>query len=155
MYDGVVVMKVIAIVNGRIFEPERGGTYYKGTVVIEDGKILDIGRDGEVPVPEEADIIDVEGKAVLPGLIDAHLHITGFRTGDVIKEPLVTPIGVFYARAVNELRSLVNAGFTSVGDAGGLVGLHLKYAVDEGSIVGPRIRAAGPSLSQTYISNYC
>lgn len=142
--------EVIAFVNGRIFDSTEKAMYYKGVILIKDGKIYEVGKESEVSIPDDAKIMDVKGKTILPGLIDAHLHITGFKTGDVVKEPLITPFGVFYARAVNELKALIEAGFTSIGDAGGLIGLHLKYAVNEGSIVGPRIIAAGPALSQTF-----
>jgi len=139
----------IVITNGYIFDGS-GRPPYKGIVVVENDVIVDIGSEGEVTIPDDAKVIDVKGMLVMPGLVDAHLHITGFKTGDVVKEPLITPFGVFFARAVNDLKALIDAGFTAIGDAGGLISLHLKYAVNEGSIVGPRIVAAGPALSQTF-----
>ena len=45
---------------------------------------------------------------------------------------------------------MLDAGFTTICDAGGLVALHLKYAINEGTTIGPRIVAAGPFLSQTF-----
>ena len=78
------------------------------------------------------------------------MHLQGFRSGDFVKEPLLTPFGVFVARAVVDARSLLDAGFTTVVDAGGLVALHLRDAINEGTISGPRIVAAGPTLSQTF-----
>lgn len=139
----------IALVDGRVFDcvsPQP----YSGCIVVEDGRIVDVGRRGEVEIPGDARVIDLGGRTVIPGLIDAHLHITGFKTGDIVKEPLITPLGVFFARAVGHLGDLLNAGFTTVCDAGGIIGLHLKYAVEEGSVAGPRIVAAGPVLTQTF-----
>lgn len=141
----------VAIVNARIFDATSPGKPPRmGVVLVRDGRIEAVGSKGEVEVPEGARVLDVGGATLLPGLIDAHLHVTGLKTADVVKEPLVTPMGVFFARAVGELKALIDAGYTTVCDAGGLVGLHLKYAVAEGSVVGPRIVAAGPVLSQTF-----
>ena len=140
----------LALVNGRVFKATDLSVINKGVTIIKGDRIHDIGTIGEVDIPEDAEIIDLKGRTVLPGLIDAHLHITGFKTADIVKEPLITPLGVFFARAVNDLKSLINAGFTTVCDAGSLIGLHLKYAVNEGTVIGPRIVAAGAVLSQTY-----
>src|SRR5262245_46152147 len=65
----------------------RGGTLIDGTgrppvedcvVVIEAGRFRAVGRSGEVPVPAAAEVIDVAGKTVLPGLIDGHGHLEEF-----------------------------------------------------------------------------
>ncbi len=141
--------KLIVLDNGRIFD-STGKDPFIGRIVVENDVVKDIGTRGEVEIPEDAEVIDLGGKTVLPGLIDAHMHLTGLRSGDMVKEPLLTPFGVFVARAVNDLRALLDAGFTTIGDAGGLVALHLKYAVNEGTTIGPRIIAAGPFLSQTF-----
>ncbi len=141
---------LVAVVNARIFDGTGAPLLNNGVIVVEDGIIRDVGTAGSVEIPSDAKTIDAKGKIVLPGLIDAHLHLQGFRSGDFVKEPLLTPFGVFVARAARDAESLLNAGFTTVVDAGGLVALHLKYAVREGTVNGPRIAAAGPALSQTF-----
>jgi len=142
--------KPLALVNARIFDGTGKPPLPNGAVVIKEGRIADVGSRGSVEIPEDAEVLDLRNMTLLPGLIDAHMHLTGFKTGDMVKEPLLTPFGVFFARAVKDLEALINAGFTTVCDAGGLVGLHLKYAVAEGTIEGPRIVAAGPPLSPTF-----
>jgi imidazolonepropionase-like amidohydrolase len=141
---------LIAIVNIRIFDGTGAPVLNNGVVLVENGVIKDVGSSGSVSVPDSAEVIDAKGKMLLPGLIDAHLHLQGFRSGDFVKEPLLTPFGVFVARAARDAESLLNSGFTTVVDAGGLVALHLKYAVNEGTVAGSRIVAAGPALSQTF-----
>ena len=138
------------IENAKIFTGEDDLLITNGTIIVEKNFIREIGSSGSVETPSEAEVIDVKGKLVLPGLIDSHLHLEGSRSGDFIKEPLLTPFGVFVARAVVDAKSLLNAGFTTVVDAGGLVALHLRQAIKEGTIPGPRIVAAGPFLSQTF-----
>lgn len=140
----------IAIVNARVIDGTGQPPIQKGVVVIEGKQIVDVGTEGSVEVPREAKVIDVGGRAVMPGLIDAHMHLTGMRTGDIVKEPLVTPYEVLVARAIRDLGALVDAGFTTVGDAGSAVALGLKRAVEEGTVKGPRVVAAGYVLSQTF-----
>ncbi|MEM2075459.1 MAG: amidohydrolase family protein [Zestosphaera sp.] len=121
-----------------------------GVVVIEGRYIKDVGTLGSVEVPDDAKVIDLKGFTALPGLIDAHLHLLGYRSLDMIKEPLLVPYAARVARVLQDLRSLVDAGFTTVVDAGSDVGLGVKYAITEGSAVGPRVVTAGYALSQTF-----
>ncbi|MCD6279131.1 MAG: amidohydrolase family protein, partial [Desulfurococcales archaeon] len=140
----------LVLENVRIFDATGREPVGKGIIVIEGKYIRAVGSRGSVEVPDDAEVIDCGGKMALPGLIDAHLHITGMKTGDFVKEPLITPIGVFFARAVRDLQNLLDAGFTTVVDAGGVIALHIKQAVEEGTIPGPRVVAAGYVLSQTF-----
>lgn len=70
----------IAITNGRVLTITRG-TIEGGTVLIEDGKIKDVGKD--VPIPAGAEVVDATGLWVMPGLIDAHSHM------GIFGEPMV------------------------------------------------------------------
>ncbi|MDP8002718.1 MAG: amidohydrolase family protein [Caldisphaera sp.] len=140
---------LFALSNVRILDPQNGVVSEKGVILIQDGLIKDYGSRGYVEIPNSAKIIECNGKTAMPGLIDAHLHITGQRSGK-IEEGLITPIGVFFARAVKDLESLIDAGFTTVVDAGSYIALHLRDAVKEKTIPGPRIVASGLPLSQTF-----
>ena len=142
--------KPIALVNGRIIDVINSKIIENGVVLIRDKYVSDVGTRGSVEIPENAEIIDLSGRTVLPGLIDAHMHLTGMRTGDFVKEPLLTPYEVFVARAIRDLEQLINAGFTTIGDAGSVIALYLKQAVEEKTIIGPRIVASGYPLSQTF-----
>ncbi|MEM1546739.1 MAG: amidohydrolase family protein [Candidatus Methanomethylicia archaeon] len=144
------VKSTVALVNAGIIDGTGRQPIMNGVLVISGKRIVDVGTEGSVSIPEDARIVDLKGMYILPGLIDAHLHLLGMRTGDLVKEPLTTPYEVFVARVINDLKELVNAGFTTVGDAGSLIAINLKQAVDEGSIVSPRIIASGYVLSQTF-----
>ncbi len=135
------------------------GLLYDGTgrefladarVVIEDGRVREVGPIEDVPEPEGAARIDHSGETVLPGLIDAHLHLWGIRS----MEPFawVTESdrpALKAARASMDCRMLLRAGFTTVRDVGSDVALGLRDAVAEGEIPGPRIYTSGRSFSQT------
>ncbi|NEU56358.1 amidohydrolase [Halorussus sp. MSC15.2] len=63
-----------AIVNGTVHTVSERGTIDGGTVLVEDGEISAVGPDEEVEIPDDADVLDVEGHHVTPGLVDAHSH---------------------------------------------------------------------------------
>ena len=121
-----------------------------GSVVVDQssGIIVGVGRKGEVNEPRGARTIEIASSTILPGLIDAHVHFFGSKTHDLM-EWVTTPETLVALRSVADLRRLVSAGFTAVRDLGSKAGTYLKRAVDEGIIDGPRIVAAGRSLSQT------
>jgi len=83
----------------------------------------------------------------MPGLWDSHVHLMGLRTADVDTLPR-EPVALRAARATSDLRAALDAGITSVREVGGL-GIHLARAVEEGTVVGPSVYAAGSALSTT------
>lgn len=138
-------MNKIAII-GNIIDG-TGEKPFKGIILIEDKKITKIWKKPEVKIPEDAKTIELENGTILPGLIDCHVHLTGSRTIDFMKASL-EPIAVKAARLVSDLSKLIDAGFTTIRDVGGL-GIYMKRVIEEGEIKGPRILAAGKLLSQT------
>ncbi|UPW00556.1 amidohydrolase [Halorussus gelatinilyticus] len=63
-----------AIVNGTVHTVAERGSIDGGTVLVEDGEISAVGPDGEVEVPDDAEVFDADGAHVTPGLVDAHSH---------------------------------------------------------------------------------
>ncbi len=114
------------------------------SILIENNIIKEIGS------PEEkGKIINAKGKYVLPGLIDSHLHLVGTRSMDPL-DWVLEDSGLRTIRAVKDVEKLIEAGFTSVRCAGVFPhSLALRDAVNEGVIKGPRIQAAGRTMSQT------
>ncbi|MGJ8455244.1 amidohydrolase family protein [Pseudothermotoga sp. U03pept] len=139
----------IALTNAVIIDG-TGKEPFKGTVFIQDSKIVEITEGSFTPTQHDFKVIDLRDAFLIPGLIDAHLHLTGFRSGDLLKESLLVPYEVLVARVVKDLEALICSGFTSIGDAGGSIAVGVKKAVEEKTILGPRISAAGHTLSQTF-----
>ena len=112
---------MIALVNGKIV-PVSSDVIEKGTVLVENGKILAVGEN--IEIPENAEIIDCSGKWITPGLIDAHSHICAMNEPGVYQIPMdgneITNPNTCYVRmldafnpfdmAVKEVRE---AGFTT------------------------------------------
>ena len=119
----------------------------KSTVIVTDGRIAAI-EDGWSAVPEGATMVHLEGKTLVPGLIDLHTHLTGDPGGDFWKEA-TEPDEWGVVIGAKNARLTVLAGFTTVREAGSAqhTAFSLRQATAEGLISGPRIIAAGPALS--------
>jgi len=84
IHAGTAAADTKAFVGARIFDGSGKAIIEKGTIVVQDGKIAAIGPSNKVKSPKGAQTIDVSGKTVTPGLINAHGHVSdveGKRTG--------------------------------------------------------------------------
>lgn len=102
----------------------------------------------EARVPDDISHIHLDGMTLLPGLIDAHVHLLGQRSMDNSQMTFVGE-GLRAARATADLGRLLDAGITTVRDCGSFTALALKQAVVEGSVRGPRIVACGRFIERT------
>jgi imidazolonepropionase-like amidohydrolase len=132
---------------GKLLDVRTGKTLTNQAIVIEDGKIVSVGPDSGTT--GDAKVIDLSGKTVLPGLIDAHTHITfDPRFGYdrlAISVPREALIGAKNARLT------LLAGFTTIRNLGAteFADIALRDAINAGDVPGPRIDASGPALSIT------
>jgi imidazolonepropionase-like amidohydrolase len=128
--------------NGLVFDG-TGVPPEAGEVVIEDGRVVDVGAPG-LDGDEE---VDCAGLVVLPGLFDCHTHVTF--SGDLdLQRRLAKPFSTRYYEAVGNLERSLRIGLTTVREAGG-ADLGVKEAVDRGLIAGPRMQISITMLSQT------
>ena len=127
------------------------------TLLIRDGVVHSVVDGHRTPaeldvVPDDAEVIDLRTRFVLPGLIDSHVHLASDTAGVQAQVESVTlsPAAVAYNAAVNARKTL-DAGFTTVrnlGDGDGVV-LALRDAIAAGKLPGPRILDAATSISAT------
>jgi imidazolonepropionase-like amidohydrolase len=142
----------VVVKAGRLLDV-RTGSYIDGALIlIEAGKVREAGkaRDVEPHVPANAKVIDLSRYTVLPGLIDAHTHLTGDPDMESyralgISAPREALIGARNARVT------LQAGFTTVRNvgAGGYSDIALRDAINAGDVPGPRMLASGPALGIT------
>ncbi len=135
----------IALYADRLIDGVSPEPLRDGVVLIEKGAIVAAGSAKSVNVPSNACRIALGERTLLPGLMDVHVHLRGGRS----YVDVTTPHDLQVLRAAEDCRKLLDAGFTTVRDVGSDVALSLKRAVNEGAIIGPRIYAAGPIISQT------
>jgi imidazolonepropionase-like amidohydrolase len=117
-------------------------------VVDDDGSVAAVGPREDVEAPPKAEHVEFPDRTVVPGFVDAHVHLQGARSMNV-EDWTTTPDSLAAARATADLRSLASAGFTNVRDLGSSVGYGLRDAVAAGEIPGPRVFTSGRAISQT------
>ena len=135
-----ILLRNATLVDGTVPEPREGCH-----VAIEDGLIVAVG-DGPGSAGEEAQVIDLEGRTLMPGLIDAHVHVTATTLDFARLQSEPASYNAVKARAI--MRAMLDRGFTTVRDAGG-ADWGLAMAVEHGLIEGPRLIYSGRALSQT------
>jgi len=123
------------IADGTGSEPRHGDVVVEGSRIIDVG----VGLDGDVEV-------DLEGKSILPGLIDCHVHVM-IGSIDAV-DRLQTAFSYPFFQAARHLRLLRRIGITHARDAAG-ADLGVKLALEDGLIEGPRLKIAITMLSQT------
>ena len=137
-----IILKNASIIDG------SGALPYSGHLVIKENKIDSILKENAFSHDKEASVIDLKGKTLMPGLIDAHCHIS-------FDEPRSNDELFFHRReglaaiiaGTNALKVL-QSGVTSFFDADSLysVGVDLRDAIESGVIIGPRMAVGGNAL---------
>jgi imidazolonepropionase-like amidohydrolase len=134
----------IAFHNASLFDSRKGVLRRDATVVVEGESIAYVAfRQKKI---EDARVYDLKGKALLPGLIDCHVHVTAV-DHDVLRLTMQPP-SLITALAKDVLESMLLRGFTTARDAAG-ADFGLAEAVARGIFRGPRLFIAGRPLTQT------
>src|SRR5690606_28179353 len=132
----------------RLFDARSGRMLGEHTIVVEEGRIRSV-LPGRAKLPEGTGSIVLAGRTCLPGWTDLHVHL-GSQSGPQSYSEGFRLDPVDYAfRAVGYADKTLRAGFTSVRDLGGDVSPHLRDAINQGLVEGPRIFAAGKSIATT------
>jgi len=138
----------IAIRAGQLIDTVAGRLAGAQLIIVRDGVIADVGPD--VPAPADARLIDLGAYTVLPGLMDAHTHLTiDQRNQDPLAELEHTAAERAFG-AIPNARAVLLAGFTTVRDLGSyraLVDVALRDAIKRGDVIGPRMYVAGAYLT--------
>jgi len=130
--------------NARVFDGTHEAPADGMSVLVEGNKITKIAKS--ITAPTGATVVDAGGRTLMPGLIDAHAHIT---FNNMPKVQLLTASQNYtQIRAAAYADDFLMTGFTSVRDLAGNT-FSLKKAIDEGLVVGPRIWPSGAMIAQT------
>jgi imidazolonepropionase-like amidohydrolase len=131
-------------VEARLLIPGSGTPIEDGCVVADGACIAYAGPRAGAPAGGGR---VYRAEVVMPGMWDCHAHLLGMKTAS-LEDLVKVPLPVAAARCVADLGAALDAGVTSVREVGGL-GVHLARVVDEGTVRGPSVYAAGALLSTT------
>jgi imidazolonepropionase-like amidohydrolase len=143
----------VAFVGGMLLDGYEAEPIHHAVVVVDGARIVAAGPRHSTPVPASAAVIDIGGRTLMPGLIDAHVHVDLIGHGDYERyyrflrgsERLheVMPIAA---------KQMLRAGVTSAIDLGTPFEiLELRSRIDRGEIPGPRLTVSGPWITRVYL----
>ena len=137
-------MTIIIFANAAMLDVVSGERREGQHVVVEDDRIKEIA---DRPLGQtDARVIDLAGRTLMPGLIDAHVHVIAVDAA--LARLAEQPLTLTSLQAGRVMEGMLARGFTTVRDAGGADG-GLAEAVSQGLIRGPRLFPSGQALSQT------
>jgi imidazolonepropionase-like amidohydrolase len=134
---------------GRLIDGTGAAVQRDRALYVEDGQIVAIEAAGEPPA--DAEVIDLSGLSVMPGLIDCHVHLVFSRSAFALGDVLAEDDQQLLLRGVGAAREALGAGVTTVRDLGGRGGVtfRLRDAIVAEIIAGPRVLAAGSPITIT------
>ena len=132
-WEGSTLLENIRVIDGMGTAPKTGQD-----LLIVDGKIQAIGRAGSLDMPSDARVIDGDGLTVMPGLIDAHVHVAGGWRG-------ANDNGYVPIEGKWQLLAFLYSGITSIFDTGGvtIIGSDNQKMLQTGAWMGPEMKIAG------------
>ena len=139
-----------AIVGGTLIDGMGSAPLADSAVVVgDDRRIQAVGPRAAVTVPEGAEIVDISGLTIMPGLIDCHEHLASFTYDLISRWGLAEPQSTRTLRIANVIEDTLQSGYTTIRDCGWLEAGY-KAAVEEGLITGPRLLVAAGPLGPTH-----
>ena len=150
--DQLIVLKA-----ARFFDGKSDALVQNAVVIVQGDKIIDAGSN--LPVPSDAQVIDLGDATLSPGFMDAHTHLTADFSGNYNErrlQELDLNVSEHALRATAFARATVEAGFITVRDLGSrFVGSHefvdvaLRNSINKGVIAGPRMLVATKGIGAT------
>ncbi len=138
----------VAVRAGKMFDPKSGTHLANQVILIKGDRIMDVGAADKIQIPQGMQVIDLSRATVVPGLIDAHVHLM---QGPDPNDGRASFQGLHHA-----LMDL-NAGFTTVQDMNSpytYASVELRDAINKGWVPGPRMLVTGPAIDPRGASYY-
>jgi len=142
------IFKNAFLIDGNGDEPTAGGS-----IVIDGDKIVYAGKgDNRVfqKYPDAA-TTDLKGMTLMPGLIDAHVHLSLHGSPTYLNEMIMESPTLAALKTVKKVQRIIESGFTTIRTMGdkGQIDIAVKTAIENGDMLGPRIRTSGLCLTIT------
>ncbi len=141
---GADASSLLVIRGGRLIDGTGSPPLDNAVVVIANGKIRSVFPEGQGSVPSGAKVIDASGRTLMPGLIDAHVHLVIGSAGPALSTQEYMP-----DRVLHDFRAYLYWGVTTVRSAGDTTDTILRLRDNErsGVIIGPHLLAVGPTIT--------
>ncbi len=140
-------MAYALIRNGTLIDGTGAAPLADAAVLVKDNRIETVGKRDRIRLPDASVTeIDAGGGTILPGFIDTHVHL--MLEGVNIARDMTTPFSMRFYQSVGRMRRTLDAGITTVRDAGG-ADAGLKQAVESGILLGPRMQISIVMLTIT------
>jgi len=150
LFSGPAVAQTVAIRAGNLVDPATGSVAKNQIILVRGGKIVDVGP--AVQVPPGAEVVDLSNAWVMPGLMDAHTHLTlgGLMLDQLEAAYLRETSGMRLLRGIRNARIVLEAGFTTIkdiGNAANYADTDLREAIARGWFPGPTIFNTGKIIA--------
>ncbi|WP_105169069.1 Xaa-Pro dipeptidase [Pseudoalteromonas sp. T1lg23B] len=139
------------VLNAKAYiDVESGQRINNPSLLIKDNRIIKIAKQGELQIPTDAQVITLDDKTLLPGLMDMHVHLTGDPSDNFLAAQNYS-IPRKTVKAVKNAHTTLMAGFTTVRNLGspGYSVIAVRDAINAQEVSGPRIYSAGNAISIT------
>jgi imidazolonepropionase-like amidohydrolase len=129
----------------------NGESVEKGAVAVHDNIITFVGPTEKIRPSKKDEVFDISGKSILPGLIDAHVHLCLDGSPDPMTSLLRDSIPQLTLKAAHHARETLSAGVTTIRDMGGkdYVDLAIRDGIESGLLQGPRMICSGRVVCMT------
>lgn len=141
-------VRTYALTGATVIDGHGGAPLNDTTILVDNGVIKAVGSRESIIVEDNISEIDVGGHFILPGLIDAHVHLVGVGSPKLL-DNIVESNYLQAMRTVVEAGKLLEYGFTTIRSAGSRYDIFLKRAIEEGTVIGPRILTCGLALGRS------
>ncbi|MBY7144317.1 amidohydrolase family protein [Virgibacillus sp. NKC19-3] len=130
-------MTYTLVKNGTLIDGNGGEPIRDAAVLLKDDQIEAVGKLSDIPQVSEVHEIDAQGGYILPAFIDTHVHMMMQKSA--LQKTLETPFSFKFYQAMEYMKRTVNAGITTVRDAG-FTDVGVKEAIAQGLVLGPRMQ---------------
>jgi imidazolonepropionase-like amidohydrolase len=146
MAESTYLIRDVTLIDGLGGEPVHGAA-----VLVDGERIAWLGPAARAPGIGDGRVVDGRGHSLLPGMINCHAHLCNDGAADLFAQVVNDSVPIATIRAVLNAKLALEAGVTTIRDCGAAsqIALEIARAVDQGLIVGPRVRAAGRVVTMT------
>ncbi len=139
------------LIRGAKLIDGKGGSIDNGAILIDGDTVVGAGRQADIAQPDGATVIEAPGKTIMPGLIDAHVHLVNSGGPSASTDSKASTDDDMIIRSMKNSLLAIKAGITTVRDLGGkdFITVSVRDAIAKGILPGPRIVSCASAITTT------